>query len=293
VTGLIYVAIIALWAAVLIPIWLRRNDADEVRAVDRFDNAMHTLGRFRRGQAGSDVLVKGERISRPRTSAGAAGRRLLIQIGLLAVTVVLGVAWIVGAAPAWLLVVAVALTGAFAVMSRRQAVRERAALRRGRRRAEPVAATRRRSGARRRVDEDVQDELLDDIDDEPVTMPGRRSAPAPQRPRPGRRRTIVFDDIDLDTGYDVDIAPTRQARRQGREELRPTGSAWEAVPTTLPTYVDAPAASAIPRNIDRGGAWDADAMLEQARSRRPEPAAFFDQYAEDDYDLTHRRAAGE
>ena len=47
---------------------------------------------------------------------------------------------------------------------------------------------------------------------------------------------------------------------------------WEAVPATLPTYVNAPRASAIPRPIDRSrpGEWTGEAMVETARTmRRP------------------------
>ena len=44
-TGLIYVVIIALWAAVLIPVWLRRHDQiSEVRSTARFSSAMRSLG---------------------------------------------------------------------------------------------------------------------------------------------------------------------------------------------------------------------------------------------------------
>jgi hypothetical protein len=44
VTGLIYIAIIALWAAVLIPMWLRRHDQiSEVRSTARFENSMARL----------------------------------------------------------------------------------------------------------------------------------------------------------------------------------------------------------------------------------------------------------
>ena len=43
-TGLIYVAIIAVWAIVLVPAWLRRHDhLDPERSVDRFSRAMQTL----------------------------------------------------------------------------------------------------------------------------------------------------------------------------------------------------------------------------------------------------------
>ena len=53
---------------------------------------------------------------------------------------------------------------------------------------------------------------------------------------------------------------------------------WEAVPATLPTYVNAPRASAIPRPIDRSrpGEWTGEAMVETARSMRRSTATFDD-----------------
>lgn len=45
-SGVIYGAIVAVWAAVLVPMWLRRHDeATETRSVDRFSRAMRTLSR--------------------------------------------------------------------------------------------------------------------------------------------------------------------------------------------------------------------------------------------------------
>ncbi len=43
-TGLIYVGIIAVWAVVLVPAWLRRHDhLDSERSVDRFTRSLHAL----------------------------------------------------------------------------------------------------------------------------------------------------------------------------------------------------------------------------------------------------------
>jgi hypothetical protein len=47
--------------------------------------------------------------------------------------------------------------------------------------------------------------------------------------------------------------------------------AWEAVPTTLPTYVSAPRASAMPRSIERDGDWSGEAMVRTAQSMRRPP----------------------
>lgn len=48
---------------------------------------------------------------------------------------------------------------------------------------------------------------------------------------------------------------------------------WDAVPTTLPTYVTAPRASAVPRGIDRShpGEWTGSAMVETAQAMRGRP----------------------
>ena len=49
-----------------------------------------------------------------------------------------------------------------------------------------------------------------------------------------------------------------------------SGETWEARPTTLPTYVTAPAAAGFPRVIDTTtpGAWTSAAMLERAQQQR-------------------------
>jgi len=45
-SGLIYAVLVAVWAAVLVPMWLRRHDAiTESRSVDRFSTAMRVLAR--------------------------------------------------------------------------------------------------------------------------------------------------------------------------------------------------------------------------------------------------------
>jgi hypothetical protein len=51
-----------------------------------------------------------------------------------------------------------------------------------------------------------------------------------------------------------------------------SGDSWQAEPTMLPTYVSAPRASQVPREIDRasGGDWGGEAMVSAARRmRRP------------------------
>ena len=69
-TGVIYVVIIALWIAVLIPMWLRRLDqVSESRSTERFSSSMELLG----------SRVMGAPVILDREEAEAAGRRYMIE----------------------------------------------------------------------------------------------------------------------------------------------------------------------------------------------------------------------
>ncbi len=84
-TGLIYVAIVALWAAVLIPMWLRRHDDDQARRIERHRVAMGTLARI----ADDADVAQG---------AAARRRRIIVAatatVGALATT-----GWVAGLLP--------------------------------------------------------------------------------------------------------------------------------------------------------------------------------------------------
>jgi hypothetical protein len=77
---------------------------------------------------------------------------------------------------------------------------------------------------------------------------------------------------------------------------------WTAVPTTLPTYVSAPRASAVPRRIDRSrpGEWTGSAMVETAQAMRRNvdelhaadpPSAFDDALTAEIPAVRHNRVA--
>lgn len=85
VTGLIYVAIVALWAAVLIPMWLRRHDDDQARRIERHRVAMGTLARIARD---------------PEEMQSSAARRRRVIVAATATIGALGsAAWIAGLVP--------------------------------------------------------------------------------------------------------------------------------------------------------------------------------------------------
>jgi len=106
----------------------------------------------------------------------------------------------------------------------------------------------------------------------PVT---RREHSAPVRERevrpsvPTATKVVAADDFEAWDPWEEDVAWDTHARYQAAAA---DPNAWDAVPTTLPTYVSAPRATAVPREIDRasGGDWSGDAMVQAARRmRRP------------------------
>jgi hypothetical protein len=259
VTGLIYVVIIALWAAVLIPIWLRRHDQiSEVRSTARFSSAMSRLGSP--GQvryAGDGLLTEqdmtdtqmldrrppagrpshGEaRMTRPTVTRpvegldpdyerelarqAAATRRAVVLGTLTALLVVTLLLAVIGVLPRWAPALAAIPVVAFVV-------------------AAAMTASARTPASRRR----------------PSARPARRERAdevAPSAPA----AAAADDDWESWNAWDDD-------------------DSWEPVPATLPTYVNAPRASAVPRGIDRAhdGEWNGEAMVETAQSMRSRRSA--------------------
>ncbi len=260
-SGAIYAAIVALWALVLIPMWLRRHDeANQSRSIDRYKGAMRSLS-GRSSAASSreilmparsrsvDVVVTGARRAespgRPSASvlaarSRAAARRRRVLGGLLVLLVAVVVLALVHRAPAWAVLVPVALLGAFGLAVRRQVQAQSSLDRRLARgaslRARAEQAETDASGRRRRAHE----------------------------VRPG--------------GRVVEPEPVR-ARAQGTRR----NDSWDAVSAPLPTYVTAPAASRVPRVIDltHPGHWTGAAMVEEVQRARasaaPASEPLFDQ----------------
>ena len=258
-TGLIYVVIIALWAAVLIPIWLRRHDQiSEVRSTARFSSAMKSLGSQGQVQYATDSYAldghamdmalppmrSTEREARmPRTTTtrptaarpaegldpdyerelvrqAAATRRALVLGALTVILLVTLVLAIVAVLPRWAPVLAALPVVGFVLA------------------ASMTASA--RSDAR------------------PSARPARRTSRATEAEPAGR------------------AAPAASARADDDWETWNAWDdedSWEAVPQTLPTYVSAPRASAVPRGIDRAhpGEWTGEAMVETARAMRSRP----------------------
>lgn len=193
-TGVIYLVIIALWAAVLIPMWLRRHDQiSEIRSTARFSSAMHSLGI--QEQDASEHSARTRRtasypVARNTAASVAARRRAVVLAALTALLAFALIGYLLDSAPVWLPLAAAVLVTAFLVASAMTASTRSATM----------APARERSVARRRpsarpapVAAATQDdwETWNAWDDEdawepvPETLPTYVSAPvASATPRP-------------------------------------------------------------------------------------------------------------
>lgn len=256
--GLIYVAIIALWAIVLVPMWLRRHDqASEMRGVDRFNNAMRSLRR-RHAHALEPSRSKNVGVAMTKTASRSmtfdysrqASTRRAIVLGVLtlalAATLIAGLASLV---PMWAAIIPALLLGAFITASALTASHRVPDMR--------ESSTRERRPTRqRRADEQPM------RDERPVRATSRSAAV--------EEYARYLDEFDDD-------------------------ESWDAVPTTLPTYVTAPRATAVPRDIDRAtpGEWTGAAMVERARELQSDRAVEFEDEIDRTAEIPLPRVAGQ
>jgi hypothetical protein len=278
-SGLIYAAIVVMWAVVLVPMWLRRHDeANESRSVDRFSAAMRILSR--RGStpdkreivmparttyvevtvpvagrlAGSPrsrtsvgaALPRQQPGGRPRPDAAAAARARLVArrrrtlFLLSSLTLVLTGVALVGLLPAWLPLAPMLLVVGFVVHLRAEARR--------------MVERERRMLARRRADHTraARKPSPDRISASPASFSARRTASSTAEPGVAAAPASV------------DAAPVVAASEADELYDAVAQHVWDPVPVPLPTYVTAPKAPRSVRVIDltRPGAWTSGHLSE-------------------------------
>lgn len=130
-TGLIYVAIVAAWAAYLVPVWLRRHDeVSRQRSLERYSSAMRVLsretdsGRYvaRRRDEPPRVLAPSPKRSaaqlRARRAAAMRRRRRVLSLLLLTWASV-GVLAVFDLVPRWAAAIPAVVVVAFLALVRR------------------------------------------------------------------------------------------------------------------------------------------------------------------------------
>jgi hypothetical protein len=247
-TGLIGLAIIAIWLVVLVPMWLNRHEADNAsRSMDSFSPAMRVLSRRSPAQGDRRYVVMPRRdhwgvtvdnnpnartgavngalgarriaaLRRQAPVAGSSGRaRLLARRRRIALTVaslmiVLALTAALGITSWWYELAVDLAAGGYVIHLRNEAIRARELHRRRLARAARLAA----------------------------------AGPGPVTPAPVLRQSPLERFVGPD-----DVLPPVPVSAAGTEN----GSRWEPVPVPLPTYVSKPvvqrpAASAPRADVD-------------------------------------------
>jgi hypothetical protein len=297
-SGLIYAAIAIMWAAVLIPMWLRNHDtAAENRSAERFGQAMRVLSRKEgrdRAEAGDRApsgetaevgkpgtgarpqqraqrrvkqrvpqRVAGSRKPRPpRTLAQRRARTLGVLAALVLVTAVTAmvspVSW-------WAVAPAAVLLIAFVVHLRIQA-RQR-------------DASRSRRAAGRTTRPEQRRQPAEQVEAQASASGAREESVAPTWSTvvQGPSRAVVLEKKG---------EPAAEAEGEGEGE-------WKPNPLPLPTYVTAPKAMRPIKVIDltTPGAWSSGRLLDDDLAEEDLLAA---QVADDELDaLIEQEASGE
>jgi hypothetical protein len=293
-SGVIFVVLALVWAVYLIPKALKQDDeVARTRSIDGFSSAMRVVARrepVNRRDARLVVPRHPEQPARPAappTAVGrqpsapraetrrtatrvAARRRRRILAFLLLCVVATGAAAYLGHLPPGSAAVPGGLTLAFLVLCRTQVRRDRRAL--ARRSARRVAAAPAAGAAEQPVEQSVVEARVGGPVPEQQTQhewPQPRSEPEPR----------------------IEVA----AAREPEPELAPppgvSGTLWDPLPVTLPTYVTKAKARRTVRTIDLGepGTWTSGRTPEDAEiaaQATDEPAA------EDGSTRGGRRAVG-
>jgi hypothetical protein len=208
-TGLIYVAIVAAWAAYLVPMWLKRGDearrkptvpsSDEARVLSRDASRTRYVVRPPGAAAADDASPPTRYIpNRARRVAAMRRRRVLsiLTLSLLSVVALAGLAML----PWWSVAVPATLIAGFVVLTRvqlRRQARTRAAL-----------AAERRTRDRSRHDRG----------------PAGKPAPSPD------------EEMTIEVKLPAEPAPV-PATVPAKVETPASEGLWDPVPVTLPTYV--------------------------------------------------------
>ncbi|HYY09782.1 MAG TPA: hypothetical protein VE781_02530 [Kineosporiaceae bacterium] len=239
-SSFVFVAIVALWAAHLLPQWIRRRDSlGASRGEDRYSDALRVLERRRRrtvrGRSSAPLLPSIPVVTGPAPGPSSAlpaaapalpavARRRRSVLAVLGAVTVLSVGGaLAGVVPAGFAVVCVALLVLDVAALRRVAVAGQ------RRRAAEVAAARRRAARPAR----------------PVPIPVPAPLPVPAQPAPEQAPDA-----------DEHVAPVVE------EPAAVADGTWVPVPVPPPTYTLKPAAP--PREV---------AKLEPALDPASAPAA--------------------
>ncbi|MBE1612078.1 divisome protein SepX/GlpR [Actinopolymorpha pittospori] len=278
-TGLIYAAIVAAWAAYLVPLWLRRHDeAAAARSVNGVSTAMRVLARRRvpvRPPSGDGQVVGPPPRARPGVGPSAAARRRRTLVALICLTTLVAILATVGALPWWNLVIPLVLIAGFLVVSVSAARRERLV--------RPVApqAAAPREGAR----VEASSAWASAHGGQSYRLAGQQNpAGVGGEVAPDRGFAATTGDLnrpaelrvdDTSDGGEVAQPAASTSERPVAGTRAPSGDLWDPVEVPLPTYVTKAKAPRTVRTVDLAdqGTWTTARLPEAGMLSRPEEAS--------------------
>lgn len=272
-SGFLYVVIVGIWALVLLPMWLKKHDTDAgIRNVDNFRAAMATLsdGLLMPSQTKPTVTAKRavpSGLDVIKRNSFARRRRAFLATLSTVPTTVLGV--VLGSLSLVALALPVVAFAGYVMWVRHDM---------------NVVAMQRRASARGgRIDEDI-------------LMPVASSRTnARQRSQLARAMATIRRAATARLLQEEPVIDTAATESWQPAEVEVTPSTFAVPDHFVPTYVTAPAATSVPRELDRKyGTWDGDAMLAAASQQQrlqAEHAAMVAQVEQDKRDREAIKAA--
>ena len=242
-SGLIFVALALVWGVVLIPKALRaHDDAARTRSVEASSDDARVLSRARRTVAPAaeqsslptehvePAEVRRTAVDRQRDRAAAAARRRRRVLGLLLlVTLGVGAACVAGVLLPWVVAVPGSLVIGFLVLARVLVRREHAAW------AKTLHHLRSSGSA------DAERPAVD-------TVPA-----APDPAREPELHVVARNDQGVAVVSETEDTSAFDAAVLAEAVGAASGTLWDPLPVTLPTYVTKPRATRSVRTIDLGG----------------------------------------
>jgi type II secretory pathway pseudopilin PulG len=240
--------IVGIWALILLPVWITKNDAGrDLKQVDNFRKTMATLRDDRvmiPAKAPKPMVYSKRAVKvggmRPEAQRLLATRRRVFAVVLVSVPATL-IFVLLGIAPVYMALtplVAFALYVGWVQGSRKQSLKPRS---------QTEDHSEDRGTQREQSRRSQRTHLL-------ASFASIRRA-ATQR--------LLAAEPELDTAETVSWQPAHTST-----------NTWSIPETVLPTYVNAPAATETPRNIDvEHGTWDGAAMVQAASQQRKQDLA--------------------
>jgi len=252
-SGLLLLLIVGIWGLILLPLWISKNDAGrDLKQVENFRKTMETLrdekalipAKAPKPMVYSKRAVKAGGMS-PQHQRVLATRRRVFAVVLMTIPTST-VFVLLGLAPAYMTLtplVAFVMYVTWVQLARRQD---------GRARTESVVSATTPSQSDR-VSQRVQTRRTQRTHLLASFASIRRAA----------TQRLLAAEPELDTAETVSWQPAETST-----------NTWSIPETVLPTYVNSPAATATPRNIDlQHGQWDGAAMVQAASQQRKQELA--------------------